>query len=164
MLLHLFYALVFSMSFTSHTSHGSLLNMEYKDHKWHAELTVDVEHFEEALEARFKKDIRIEEAFRSSKVPESIQTYISETISFTLGKKAPKNAPLEDIYLKNGTAHFVFKPIRKRFKTNYIWMTNSFMLEYIKDQKNLVKISYKGNDYSMLFTQENQEDSVELQQ
>jgi hypothetical protein len=43
-------------------------------------------------------------------------------------------------------------------------MTNSFMLEYIKDQKNLVKISYKGNDYSMLFTQENQEDSVELQQ
>jgi hypothetical protein len=89
MLLHLFYALVFSMSFTSHTSHGSLLNMEYKDHKWHAELTVDVEHFEEALEARFKKDIRIEEAFRSSKVPESIQNVHIRNDFFYSWKEGP---------------------------------------------------------------------------
>jgi hypothetical protein len=164
MLLHLFYALVFSMNFPTHTSHGSLMTMDYFNNKWEVELMVDVEHFEEALETRFRQDYNMETAFSQKEVPSYMQTYISETIYFNAGRKAMKNQPLKEVYLKNGKAHFVFKPLRKRFKTNYIWMTNSFMLEYIKDQKNLVKISYKGNDYSMLFTQENQEDSVELQQ
>ena len=164
MLLHLFYALVFSMNLPAHTSHGSLMTMDYIDNKWEVELTVDLEHFEEALESRFKEDYSMENTFNQKEVPLYVQTYIAETIFFNAGRKAIKKYPLKKIFLKNGKAHFIFKPVRKRFKTNSIWMSNSFMLEYIKDQKNLVKISYKGNNYSMLFTQENQEDSVELKQ
>lgn len=135
-----------------HDFHTSLMNISYEADKksFEIDLTVDTEHFEEAVNATYYTDIRLGELNEHDSCDFYIDAYINKHISAKFNKRNKKlKLAVKEVNYAETTLHFEDVCFKRKLK--YLEMENTFLMPHFPSNKNLIKIHYKEQSESMLF-------------
>ena len=144
----------------THDFHTSVMNFSYKDDERHFEidLNLDSEQFEYFLnqqsENSFSLDDELDEqtrAFIEDVINDNVKVYMNGSL------KLLKLSLMEVTYAET---ILYFEPLCYKRKLKRFEMHNALMFYNFPNQKNLVKLNYKGEMKSFLFQQDHQADQV----
>lgn len=162
MILNIYLYLILLLA-PAHDFHTTFMNLTYQDDEksFEIDLTVDTEHFEHVINEFSDTTLRLGEPNEHADADKWISKYIRKTIKVQMnGKNIPLELRVKEVNFAETTLHF--KPVKHKRKLKNTSIRNSFMINDFPNQKNLVKINYKGNSKSMLFDYKTLEAEVEF--
>jgi len=135
-----------------HDYHTTLMSLQYNEEQkqFEAELMIETDHFEYAVNKYFTTDLHLGENNEVEDCNVLIEAYLSKTIQLFINKKKVElYMDDKEVDYKMTTIRFLPVPQKKRVKQ--LKMINKMMLEQFPRQQNLVQVYYKKEQASFLF-------------